>query len=152
MKFKLLILIPIIVFGLSSYSQQQKATVIDYPENVNAPLTKTEKVMIEEVYQSEAKEKVFNNKAFLKAIKHLLRNRLLIYEELDAKKQKGKLLSLVPLFNTYNKTIKRDNVFNRSTFNPLKYQLDFFANGTYVYHIDDTNYYIQITSQHRKFK
>ena len=130
----------------------QQKTAIDYPSNVDAPLSKNEKAMIKEVYQSKAIQEVFNND-FLKDIKHLLRNRILIYEENNPKAQKKTtLLSEVPLFDDYNKDLKRDKKFDVSNFNPLKYKLDFFANGTYLYRVDNTNYFIQITSQHRTFK
>lgn len=151
MKLKLLLLLPFMFLSAFSFSQNQKMVEINYPDNVNTPLTKEEKTMIEEVYKIEAKEMVYNNKAFLKDIKHLLRNRILIYEDADSKTQKkGKLLSDMPLFNTYNKDLKRDINFNMKNFNPLKYKLDFFSNGTYVYQIDGTNYFIQVTSQYRK--
>ncbi len=93
---------------------------------------------------------VLNNPEFLKDIKHLLRNRIEIYEEADVSKQKKtKLLSQVSLNKTYNSNLKRDLSFNRDTFNPLKYQLDFFEKGTYLYQIDNTNYFILVTSQYR---
>lgn len=151
MKLKLIYLLPILFVSLGTFGQQK--TTIDYPSNVDAPLSKVEKAMINEVYQSKANQEVFNNIEFLKDIKHLLRNRILIYEENNPKAQKKTtLLSEVPLFNDYNKNLKRDERFNISEFNPLKYKLDFFANGTYLYRVDNTNYFIQITSQHRTFK
>lgn len=151
MKLKLIYLLPILFVSLGTFGQQK--TTIDYPSNVDAPLSKVEKAMINEVYQSKANQEVFNNIEFLKDIKHLLRNRILIYEENNPKAQKKTtLLSEVPLFNDYNKNLKRDERFNISDFNPLKYKLDFFANGTYLYRVDNTNYFIQITSQHRTFK
>jgi len=151
MKFKLLLLLPLLFLSFSSFSQEKTNTKIDFPENVNAPLTSTEKEMIKEVYKSEAKSMVFDNESFLKDIKHLLRNRIVIYEENNAKGQKKcKLLSEVALFDDYNKNLERDKTFDLENFNPLKYKLDFFANGTYLYRIDGTNYFIQVTSQHRK--
>ncbi|NRR91741.1 hypothetical protein HSX10_09215 [Winogradskyella undariae] len=153
MKLKSLLVLPVLFLCLLSFSQNQTHAKINYPNNVDTPLTKKEKSMIEEVYQLQAQEMVYDNESFLKDIKHLLRNRILIYEDVDPKTQKkGKLLSNVPLFKTYNKNLKRDTKFNVENFNPLKYQLDFFANGTYVYQIDNTNYFIQVTSQYRKFK
>ena len=153
MKLKSLLVLPFLFLCLLSFSQNLKSTNINYPDNVNASLTKKEKNMIEEVYKSEAKEMVYDNEEFLKDIKHLLRNRILIYEDTDPKTQKkGKLLSNVPLSNAYNKDLKRDTKFKLKKFNPLKYQLDFFAKGTYVYQVDNTNYFIQVTSQYRTFK
>ena len=147
---KILLLLTIFILAFNGYGQNHKST-IQFPENVDKPLTKKEKIMIKEVYQSKAKEIVFSKQDYLKDIKHLLRNRITIYIDNNVKTQKKcKLLSEVPLLNTYNKNLKRDTKFDISTFNPLKYQLDFFARGTYLYRIDGTNYFIQITSQYRK--
>lgn len=124
---------------------------IKYPENVNTELTSNERDMIYEVYQSEMETLVLGDKTFLKDLKHLLRNRILIYEETNVRKQKKcKLLSEIPLFNAHNKNLKYDTSYDKSSFNPLKYKLDFFGKGTYVYRIDNTNYFIQITSQYRQ--
>jgi len=147
---KILLILTVCLITFNSQSQNKRSS-IQFPENVDAPLTKKEKTMIDEVYQSKASELIYNKKEKLEDIKHLLRNRILIYEDTNPKTQKKcKLLSEVPLLSTHNKNLKRDAKFNVSTFNPLKYQLDFFANGTYVYRIDNTNYFIQITSQYRK--
>lgn len=151
MKLKLLVLLPLLFISFTAFSQNK--IDINYPQNVEAPLTNKEKAMIKEVYQSEADNKVFNNDSFLRDIKHLLRNRITIYEENNQKAQKKcKLLSEIPLFDDYNKNLKRDVKFNISNFNPLKYKLDFFANGTYLYRIDNTNYFILVTSQYRNYK
>lgn len=148
---KILLFFTISLLAFNVYGQKTVKPTIEFPENVNAPLTKKEKAMIKEVYQSKANEIVFNNEDYLRDIKHLLRNRITIYEDKNAKTQKnGKLLSDMPLLTTYNKNLKRDTIFDISNFNPLKYQLDFFANGTYVYRIDNTNYFIQVISQYRK--
>ena len=151
---KILLLATLFLLTFNIHSQNNKdanRSAIHFPENVDASLTEKEKMMINEVYQSNAEEIVYSQENYLKDIKHLLRNRILIYEDANAKTQKKcKLLSEVPLFNTHNENLKRDTKFDLSNFNPLKYQLDFFANGTYVYRIDNTNYFIQITSQYRK--
>ncbi|WP_296317210.1 hypothetical protein [Winogradskyella sp. UBA3174] len=150
MNLKLSVLVPFLIVSILTFGQENSKIQIDYPTNVEAPLNKKETAMIKEVFQSKSKELVFNNETFLKDIKHLLRNRILIYEEVNAKAQKQtKMLSEIPLFDDHNKNLKRDSKFDISNFNPLKYKLDFFANGTYVYRIDSTNYFIQVTSQYR---
>ncbi|WP_179005412.1 hypothetical protein [Winogradskyella forsetii] len=150
---KFLLVLPLLFFSIATFSQNKSGITIQYPENVEAPLTKEEKAMIEEVYQSKTKELVYDDEQFLKDIKHLLRNRITIYQDSNPKTQKkGMLLSDTPLFNKHNKDLKRDVDFDLKNFNPLKYELDFFANGTYVYRIDNTDYFIQVTSQHRKIK
>ncbi|WP_439152035.1 hypothetical protein [Winogradskyella sp.] len=153
MKTKLLILLPVLFISFSVFSQDSKNVPISFPDNVDAPLSKKEKAMIDEVYQSNANELVYQNANFLKDIKHLLRNRITIYKDTNPKTQKhSKLLSEVPLFNEYNSDLQRDSTFDFNSFNPLKYKLDFFTKGTYVYRIDNTDYFIQITSQYRRTK
>ncbi|WP_179354625.1 hypothetical protein [Winogradskyella vidalii] len=160
MKLKSLLLLPLMFLSISTFSQGDKSIpqddtniIIDYPDNVKAPLTKNEKALIDEVYQSKAQTLVYDDAKYLKDVKHLLRNRITIYEDGNPKTQKkGMMLSDIPLFDSYNKDLKRDENFNVENFNPLKYQLDFFAKGTYVYRVDNTNYFIQVTSQYRKIK
>jgi hypothetical protein len=60
------------------------------------------------------------------------------------------LLSTVGLFNNYNKELKRDQSFDINTFNPLKYNLEFFKVGSAIYRIDNTQYYIVIKAQNLK--
>lgn len=150
MKTKLFIVLPILFLSFTIFSQEAKSTPISFPDNVEAPLTKKEKAMINEVYQSKANELVYQNSDFLKDLKHLLRNRITIYKDTNPKTQKfTKLLSEVPLFNDYNSSLTRDANFNINNFNPLKYKLNFFSKGTYVYRIDNTDYFIQVISQYR---
>ncbi len=150
MKLKPLIFVVVSLVSYLSFSQINNNIPIKYPLNVESPLSNAEKAMIEEVYQSQSEALIYNNPKALKDIKHLLRNRILIYKESNTKYQKKtKLLSQIPLNNQYNSNLKRDVVFNKERFNPLKYQLDFFKNGTYLYRIDKTDYFIQVTSQFR---
>ncbi len=134
-----------------SQNNSPSSEFIKYSKNVNDPLTAKELGFIEEVYQDKAEQEVLQNAQVLKDIKHLLRNRILIYKvDDDSKHKKCQLLSEVPLFNDFNSGLKRDTIFNLDTFNPLKYKLKFFGKGTYLYRIDNTNYYIQVTSQYRQ--
>lgn len=138
----------------SSFSQVEKnndTVGIVYKSNVDEPLTKAELLKIKEVYADKTNQVVLDNPTVLKDIKSLLRNRLVIYQETDPLKQKKcKLLSEVPLNTTYNKSLKRDKSYNEASFNPLKYKLDFFEKGTYLYRIDNTDYFIKVISQYRK--
>ena len=153
MKLKSLLFLTFFLIVSLSFAQRDNQILIKYPTNVEDPLTDKERDMIEEVYKSKSKTLIYDNDEQLKAIKHLLRNRILIYEESNPKFQKKtKLLSQVPLNSEYNPNIKRDTEYNKSSFNPLKYKLDFFSNGTYLYRIDGTNYFIQVTSQYRTNK
>lgn len=152
MKLKLIILTFFVANTFVAFSQVNSNISINYPKNVDAPLTKVEKQQIDEVYASQAVNLIYNNEDELKAFKHLLRNRIEIYEELDASKQKKcKLLSEIPLNKQYNSSLKRHKSFDLKTFNPLKYKLAFFGKGTYLYRIDNTNYFILVKSKHRRF-
>ncbi|WP_425077818.1 hypothetical protein [Psychroserpens sp. S379A] len=148
------LLLSFLSFNLSNAQTdviEQTNESIKYHANVNNSLTKKELSQIKEAYGDMAETLILNHPQRLKDLKHLLRNRIEIYTQDDIAKQKQtKLLSEVLLFTKYNKNLKRDTEFRLETFNPLKYELDFFAKGTYVYRIDNTNYFIQITSQYRQ--
>lgn len=147
------VLLCLLAFNLSNAQAdvvEQTYESVKYHENVNTSLTDKELSQIEEVYGDMTQTLILDNPQRLKDIKHLLRNRIEIYTEDDLGKQKQtKYLSEVLLFNKYNKDLKRDAEFDLETFNPLKYSLAFFGKGTYIYRIDNTNYFIQVTSQYR---
>lgn len=154
----LLLLFGVMAFGFAqnlktnTLIQPEKTdrTLIPYQDNLRAPLTKRELQMVTEVFGGETKSMVLDDAAYLNDIKNLLRNRISIQEVTEPSKQKKtKLLSQIPLNKTYNSNLTRDNNFDKGSFNPLKYQLDFFENGTYLYKVDNTNYFIQVTSQYR---
>ncbi len=48
-------------------------------------------------------------------------------------------LSSVPLFTVFNETLERDDVFDLSTFNPLKYYFDYHTKATQIFVLGDTN-------------
>ncbi len=50
------------------------------------------------------------------------------------------------MLNTYNKNLKHDG-FNKTTFNPLKYNLQFFDIAARAYRIDNTEYLLIIQPQ-----
>ncbi|MBV7269952.1 hypothetical protein [Winogradskyella luteola] len=121
---------------------------VKYKDNVKAPLTSNELSKIQEVYQESTKKQVLDRPAYVKRIKHLLRNRFSIIQiNIKEKQRNYTLLSEVDLFNHYNKNLKRDTNFNRQTFNPLKYNFDFYPSENKLYRVDGTNYFIQIKSQ-----
>ncbi len=90
---------------------------------------------------------ILNEPQRLKDLNALLFER---YEILNApieKDEKFVKLSEVPLFNIYNSDLKRDVVFNKETFNILKYDMRFFAKTDIVYRIDNTDFLIVIHPQ-----
>jgi len=56
-------------------------------------------------------------------------------------------LSQVPLFNKYNPSLQRDAAFDPTNFNPLKYDLEFFAPTDKVYRVDGSDYILFIKGQ-----
>ena len=104
---------------------------------------------IQEVYGSKTQEMVANNPELLNFLNNLLNNRIKIQEEENSKiDSKYPKLSQVKLLNKYNSSLTRDEVFNPSNFNPLKYNFEFSSNSTtMVYQVDNTNYIIVIEPQ-----
>lgn len=129
--------------------QKQPLAIVQYNDNVNAPLTANEELQLKAVYGDNLQEYILSKPQRLKAVKNILRNRVEIIEFSDPKDQKDcELLSEVSLFNYYVKDLKRDFVFNKNTFNPLKYNFNFYSRGSHMYRVDNTNYFILIKSQH----
>lgn len=126
---------------------------VTYGDNLDAPLTIKEKQQLEEVYGDKLQELVLTKPQRLKDIKHILRNRVEYRQISNPRDQKPcPLLSQVSLFNNYMPNLKRDVAFNPQTFNPLKYNFNFYARGSYMYRVDNTNYFIIIKSQHQRLK
>lgn len=151
---RLLLLIAVIILPISIFGQQKikknPLPLATFGDNVKLPLTAQERNQVTEVYGEYADKYVFSKPHMVKTIKQILRNRIVITQitKQDEKKNCTKL-SEVSLFNPYVKSLKRDNSFNPQSFNPLKYNFDFYSIGTAMYQVDNTNYYIIIKSQHQ---
>lgn len=136
----------------TSYSQtntnNQKLKHVIYDDNVNAPLTTDELNQIQEVYGDRTHEDILSKPQRLKDIKNILRNRVEIIQIPGKDLSSFKNLSTVPLFNPYHQGLTRDAILNPSTFNPLKYQFNFYSReGTVTYRFDNSQYLIIIKSQ-----
>ena len=146
-----------LLFGLLcqlTYSQSttrpQSLPIVQYNSNIKAPLTSSELSQIKEVYGDYAEKYVLNIPQRLKDVKNILRNRVEIKQITNPKEIKScPLLSEVSLFDNYNRDLKRDQNFNPTTFNPLKYNFEFYSPEASMYKVDNTNYYIIIKSQHQ---
>lgn len=145
----LLILLPLCSFGQKKNNKVSQK-VIKFKDNVDLPLTSKEKLQIDEVYGEYAEKYVYNDSHRLKAIKHLLRNRVEIKKigEEDNKKP-FVLLSKIPLNTAFVKDLKRDSNFNANDFNPLKYNFNLFTKNGGMYRVDGTNTFIIIKSQYQ---
>ncbi|WP_296382354.1 hypothetical protein [Winogradskyella sp.] len=145
----IVILMPFCVFGQQT-KQKHPVPLAKYNDNVKMPLTINERAQIIEVYGEYADEHVFNIPHRLKAIKHILRNRVVIKLVTDENNKKPcTKLSEVSLFNGFVPDVKRDQSFNSNDFNPLKYNFEFYSRAAAMYQVDNTNYYIIIKSQYQ---
>ena len=130
--------------------KKQALTLVKYNENVKAPLTVKETKMLQEVYGDKLNEYVLSKPQRLKDTKHLLRNRIVVKEIKGIfDTNKYQTLSQVGLFDRYNSNLVMDATYNPITFNPLKYNLDFYRRGSVMYRIGNTDYFIIIKSQHQ---
>lgn len=156
MKFKITYLLVCLfalntLFSFAQQTKRQPLTLVKYKENVKAPLTVIEHAMLKEVYANELNKYVLSNPQRLKDLKHLLRNRITIklMPDMVPNNEKYKSLSEVGLFDSYNKNLKFDETYNKQTFNPLKYNIEYHGRGSRIYRIDNTDYFIIIKSQHQ---
>ena len=136
-----------ISFSQSNQKQKPLQHVV-YNDNVDAPLTANELAQIVEVYGEHAEEDILSKPQRLKDVKHILRNRVEIIELPGKDLSSFENLSAVPLFNHYNKGLSRDASYNPSTFNPLKYQFNFYSReGSKTYRFDNSQFLVIIKSQ-----
>lgn len=151
---KLLTILVVILLPMSILGQQTKQKnplpLAKYDDNVKLPLTAQERSQIIEVYGDYAEKHIFSNTHRLKSIKQLLRNRIVIKLVTDESNKKPcTKLSEVSLCDGFVSDLKRDETFNPNTFNPLKYNFEFYSRAAATYKVDNTNYYIIIKSQYQ---
>lgn len=150
LSFQKLILL-FLLFSVSSiHAQENPKGMVSleeaYETNTITSFTPKEMKMLEEVYGEHLEKEVLNNLELSKHLKHLLRNRI-VYTT-DYHPAKGYIaLSEVPLFDVYVQDLKRDLIFDKDSFNPLKYQMMFFTKNQYVYRFGNTNMFIIINKQ-----
>jgi hypothetical protein len=131
-------------------SKQKPLSIVEFSENVNAPLSSKERSYIVEVYGDYAEQYVFSNPNRLKDIKNILRNRVILNEYPRKDLSSFPKLSSVPLLKAFNSNVSRDASINASNFNPLKYQFNFFSRESQIkyYWVDNTQLLISILPQH----
>ncbi len=102
---------------------------------------------IQEVYADKTQELVVNRPSRLAYLNDILQNRVIIETMVNEAGDKFPKLSQVELLNKYNPVLSREAVFNPETFNPLKYNFEFFSKSDVIYRVDNTDYVIIIKSQ-----
>jgi hypothetical protein len=115
--------------------------------NINNAMAQQVNPKIQEVYGDKTQEILQNEPERVKIFTDLLENRIKIVLEVSVGEDKYPKLSLFSLLNKYNPNLTRDSAFDLNTFNPLKYNLNFFSTKTEVYRIDNTDYLIVIKPQ-----
>jgi len=131
-----------LLFNQSVVSQKidRQKWIVDFPENVNTPLTSKENMMIEQAFGTEVRDKILSNKSRLKDIKDILRNRVEVFNAEKKNISSITNLSTLPLYNS--KLLLK--AFDPNNFNPLLYEFDFYTKSTLVYRVDNTSYLIFI--------
>lgn len=143
------ILMPAILLGQQS-KQKNPLPLAKFDDNVNMPLTAKERAQIIEVYGDYADKFIFSKPHRLKSVKHLLRNRIIIKQVTNTNDRKPcTKLSEVTLCDGFVEGLERDKTFDPETFNPLKYNFEFYSRSASMYQVDNTNYYIIIKSQYQ---
>lgn len=102
---------------------------------------------IVEVYGSRASELQVQNPGWVSSMEKLLNERISYVQSPQTGDEKYRKLSEFALLNHDNPDLKRDQGFDPATFNPLKYDLNFFSKGTMVYRIDGTSFLLVIEPQ-----
>ncbi len=102
---------------------------------------------VKEMYCESIKRITLTDSLRINVFNDLIENRIKIIESPFDDREKYIKLSSVSLLNKYNPALVRDEFFDINTFNPLKYNLNFFSSKTEVYRIDRTNYVIVIVPQ-----
>jgi len=149
----LLVLFCVILFSVS-YAQNpsyknQGPQPISFKSNTKASLNNAELAKLKEVYGADLKTEILDRPTRILTIKEILRNRVVVREITDPNKQKPcPKLSEIPLFDAFVSTLKRDVIFNPSSFNPLKYDFRYHRPGFQLIRVDNTNYFIIIKPQH----
>ena len=114
---------------------------------INSSEAQQANAKIQEVYGDKYQEISTNDPERIKLLSDLLENRIKIVEVSSVGEDNYPKLSSVALLNKYNPNLTRDVAFDVNTFNPLKYNLNFFSTKTEVYRIDNTDYLLVIQPQ-----
>jgi len=103
---------------------------------------------IKEVYGDQAQKLVFSNQKRYQTLRKLIVERMQIVRQADVRGKKYPKITNGGMLTMYNKNLKHEGFTSKSTFNPLKYNLEFFdINRLRVYRIDNTEYLLIIQPQ-----
>jgi hypothetical protein len=120
--------------------------IVDYPKNIELPLTNSEIQMLEHVYVDKLKKYVLDKPSRVKDIKHIFRNRVIIQCEDVKDISNYPLLSTISVFNAFNDLLEPP-LFDKDAFNPLIFNFDFNSKRRLIYRVDNTNFLIVVKSK-----
>ncbi len=104
-------------------------------------------IFLNEVYTNEGKIESDSRK--YKYLKEMYQNRL-IFRKLKSEEMSKieiKDISEVELNTVYNNHLSRNNNFNIKTFNPFKYNINFYSKSIQIFKLENTNYFFVIYPQ-----
>ena len=132
------------MFFAISYGQEPNSLEkVDQMEYLKLNISKFDQY-IAEVFQDETAYVHLNNSRHYNRLLDLIQNRIYVsFLQYDSQ-EKYENTSTLPLLNSHNTALKYDTVFDKDTFNPFKYDLNFFSKYTKIYRIAQTNYVLTI--------
>ncbi len=105
---------------------------------------------ISQVYVQSGKDFISPDTRRYAYMKELFENRIVYVQNDKAKLDLDTslpLLSSVPLYTVYQKGLAPDAMFNPETFNPFKYNFDFYSPVKQTFRVDGTGYLVVIHPQ-----
>jgi hypothetical protein len=102
---------------------------------------------ISEVYGDVSGSFFRGNTELYAQFQNLLQNRIRVEQMPYENGEKFIKISSLTINNKYNNALAHAPFVNTESFNPLKYNMDFFAKTTKVYRIDNTNLIVVIDPQ-----
>jgi hypothetical protein len=140
---KKIIFLFFLILGSSVFSQNENYT--QYFKSATPLNASNFDSYIQEVYMDQAQS--IRNKPIYAQFQNAFENRMAV-ASINATAI-GKMLNItdVALRNKINANLSYDTSFQVSTFNPLKYNLNFFSNEVQVYKLGQTNQVLIILPQ-----
>jgi len=141
---KLVFILTSLIFFESVYSQQEFTTKkILHSETSKLNVSHFD-LYLTEVYLTEVSYLHLNNSRHYNKLLDLIQNRISISKIPFDASEKYENTLYIPLLKTYNSKLEYDSEFDINTFNPFKYQLNFFSKFTKIYRIAHSDYILII--------
>lgn len=122
-------------------------TVLSMQSQDLKPVMSNLDTFLNEVFIGEGKIKPDSRQ--YQYFKELFENRL-TYKKVDNKllnKKEVQHISDVNLNTIFNSNLSRDNTFNINSFNPFKYNLNFYSKSLQIFKLENTDYVMLIYPQ-----